>query len=585
MKIFPLIPSLLAGAAMAAVPSEYVLADITGWTPAQLAELPYFDQFIPIQPAGASSDFVGVARNGLSLTAGNRAFSNTWVQGSGAYVDQGNQSDIPAWLGPQGWSYAWSWTYWDGTDYHFQNGFVTHSPAADANFAGQIIGYATIPGSGSGAGSSTAYSDHAWLRDTATGSHLDLTPAATRAQPRRIDDLGRIVGNWSNDTESHPFLRLADGSFADFTLDHPTAYSLTPTVINNQRLVAGNAIIYTTPRDQRPWVCETGTAVSQLPLPSQNSPDVGVITDLNDHGVLVGHAYKAASPTETSAVRWVKIDGNWIAEDLNELLDDNLDFILDRCVAVNDAGHIIASGHPDGTDTRNTHRLLLTPDVFSPPAVTTLAATDITSTTATLRTKLNACNLATTAAFQHGSSTAYGTDTALAPAAGNVPVSASTSLAGLIPHTTHHFRATATNAQGTSHGADTTFTTPWNWSTWAAETLGSSNPSGDANHNGLPDLVDYATGSTEPPVATAAGGSLLITIHHALLAEGVVLVVQVSDDLLTWHDGSSYALHESTASNAFTTQISRAPAGDETELITVATAGSHRFMRLAARTP
>jgi hypothetical protein len=133
MRIVPFIPSLLASAAMAAVPSEYVLTDITGWTPAQLEALPYFD----------------------------------------------------------------------------------------------------------------------------------LTPTATRAQPRRIDDLGRNVGNWSNDTESHPFLRLAD---------------------------------------------------------------------------------------------------------------DSLDSILDRCVAVNDAGHIIASGHPDATDTRNTHRLLLTPDVYAPPAVTTLAA-------------------------------------------------------------------------------------------------------------------------------------------------------------------------------------------------------------------
>lgn len=180
------------------------------------------------------------------------------------------------------------------------------------------------------------------------------------------------------------------------------------------------------------------------------------LNDINDHDVIVGYYHKADTPLETSALRWSKQGGNWIAEELVELLVDNFDFILDRALAINDAGHIICSGHADGgpDDRWNTHQFLLTPLEFAPPAVTTLPPTNITSTGATLRAKINPGNLATTGDLQHGSSTGYGTDTPLAPASGTLPTLAELPLGGLTPHTTYHFRATATNPQGTADGPD-----------------------------------------------------------------------------------------------------------------------------------
>jgi hypothetical protein len=95
------------------------------------------------------------------------------------------------------------------------------------------------------------------------------------------------------------------------------------------------------------------------------------------------------------------------------------------------------------------------------PSVTTLAATSVGTTTATLRATINPQGSATTAQFQHGTDTNYGTNTAIAlsPNNGTLPQAVSLAITGLAPGTTYHFRATATNALGTTDGADVTFTT------------------------------------------------------------------------------------------------------------------------------
>ncbi len=149
------------------------------------------------------------------------------------------------------------------------------------------------------------------------------------------------------------------------------------------------------------------------------------------------------------------------------MLADTLDFILDRAIAVNDAGHILCTGLVDGTDTPNTHRLLLTPDAFPAPAVTTLGAAAVTSTGVTFRAKLNACNLPTAATFVHGATTSYGTTNALPPLSGTIPVLAEQAIGGLSPHTTYHCCAIANNASGSTEGTNATLTTAWDWPSWA----------------------------------------------------------------------------------------------------------------------
>jgi sugar lactone lactonase YvrE len=98
-----------------------------------------------------------------------------------------------------------------------------------------------------------------------------------------------------------------------------------------------------------------------------------------------------------------------------------------------------------------------------PPTATTQAATGVTSTGATLQGTVNPRGIATTYRFEYGPTTAYGTK-APAPDAsagsGVADAAVSKAISGLTAGTTYHFRVVATNAEGTTFGADQTFSTP-----------------------------------------------------------------------------------------------------------------------------
>lgn len=94
------------------------------------------------------------------------------------------------------------------------------------------------------------------------------------------------------------------------------------------------------------------------------------------------------------------------------------------------------------------------------PAVETGAAGQVGAASAQLTGSVNPEGLATSWYFEYGTSTSYGSKTAATSmAAGPNPVNVSTSLSGLSPHTTYHFRLVATSSAGTSLGSDATFTT------------------------------------------------------------------------------------------------------------------------------
>jgi hypothetical protein len=97
----------------------------------------------------------------------------------------------------------------------------------------------------------------------------------------------------------------------------------------------------------------------------------------------------------------------------------------------------------------------------APPLVSTGAATAVGTTTATLNaTASNASVLPGTFRFQYGPTAAHGTEAGAAVlAAGLAATPFSVSLTGLAPATTYHFQALATGPEGTSVGADQTFTT------------------------------------------------------------------------------------------------------------------------------
>jgi len=94
------------------------------------------------------------------------------------------------------------------------------------------------------------------------------------------------------------------------------------------------------------------------------------------------------------------------------------------------------------------------------PTVATGAATDVTTTGATLNGTVNPNGVATTASFEWGTTTSYGQTTPGASVgSGTTPQPVSAPLTGLAPCTTYHYRVAATSAGGTVTSPDGTFQT------------------------------------------------------------------------------------------------------------------------------
>jgi phosphodiesterase/alkaline phosphatase D-like protein len=95
------------------------------------------------------------------------------------------------------------------------------------------------------------------------------------------------------------------------------------------------------------------------------------------------------------------------------------------------------------------------------PTAVTAAASDIGTESATLNGLVNANNAETTVTFEYGTDTNYGSSVTAdqSPVTGTVETAVSVGVTGLAPGTEYHFRVKAENSQGTTYGADMTFTT------------------------------------------------------------------------------------------------------------------------------
>jgi phosphodiesterase/alkaline phosphatase D-like protein len=95
-----------------------------------------------------------------------------------------------------------------------------------------------------------------------------------------------------------------------------------------------------------------------------------------------------------------------------------------------------------------------------PPTATTGAALSLTSSSANVTGTVNPNGQSTTYSFQFGTTTSYGFQTNPQSAgAGTQDQIVSATVTGLDSGTTYHYRLIATNASGTTVGADMTFTT------------------------------------------------------------------------------------------------------------------------------
>ena len=136
------------------------------------------------------------------------------------------------------------------------------------------------------------------------------------------------------------------------------------------------------------------------------------------------------------------------------------------------------------------------------PTVTTNTASEISSTNATLNGTVNANDSQTTVTFEYGLDTNYGETFAADqnPVSGSSDTPVSSTINELEPNTTYHYRVVAQNANGTTNGADITFTTlpnPPTATTNAASAVGpeSATLNGSVNANGASTTVTFEYGS------------------------------------------------------------------------------------------
>jgi len=164
----------------------------------------------------------------------------------------------------------------------------------------------------------------------------------------------------------------------------------------------------------------------------------------------------------------------------------------------------------------------------SAPAATTAAASQVTSRGAVLAATVNPSGESTTYAFQYGTSTNYGSQTATASAgSGSTAVSVHATLSALVSGTTYHYRLVATNPSGTTTGNDMTFTTAKNpptvtvgspslVTTASATLVGTVDPNGKATTYSFQYGPSASYGLQSP--ATAAGSGTSPTTAHAELS-------------------------------------------------------------------
>ena len=183
------------------------------------------------------------------------------------------------------------------------------------------------------------------------------------------------------------------------------------------------------------------------------------------------------------------------------------------------------------------------------PTATSLAATSISGTGATLNGTVNANGFSTAVSFDYGLTTAYGTNVAgtPTPVTGSSATAVSAVITGLSPGTTYHFRVNGTSSQGTANGGDLTFTTaftPVSWrQQWFSTTsnTGSAADAADPFQTGVPNLVVFALlGQTQNPARVTAsmlpqpqksGGNFVYTFTQPAGVSNITYGAQYSPSL------------------------------------------------------
>jgi sugar lactone lactonase YvrE len=171
----------------------------------------------------------------------------------------------------------------------------------------------------------------------------------------------------------------------------------------------------------------------------------------------------------------------------------------------------VISGAGTGLDGPQGLLVSTVPGVLTPPA-----AAGTSQSTATLEAMVAPRGNPTSYHFEYGATTAYGSSGPTTNiGAGANPRDAFTTISGLTPGTTYHFRVVATNAAGTVYGGDRTFTTAAGGLTSTPMRYVSNAPGfGPSNTAGQPAaILGFPAGARGniAPTVTISGSQTLLT--------------------------------------------------------------------------
>ena len=342
---FTTLCSTLLLTAFCAAAEVYYVSDITGWTAAQMAELPFAEgQPIASNPAWASSFYpLSMSSNGNVCGYDMPIFGNAHL-GKSYFGDSWQTHSM---FGVHSWSY---WAY-DGHDWHYYAGVHSFSDALDINDHGTVVGKSTISGTENGPGYNVK--SHGYIAIPDSGAMVDLTPESDRGEGSLINNRGQIVvSDWRSGLGSVLSRIEVNGSVTPLV---PYQFG-SPVMMDEEGTVVGGVFNGFTGRTEL-RVTADGTNFQVLPaLPGKD--DVRFET-MNNRGQAGGNSYQF-NTIEYFPTFWQRnAAGTWQTFNLNSLVDTNL--TIDTIVSIYDDGRILATGHPDGTDALSSRRLLLEP--------------------------------------------------------------------------------------------------------------------------------------------------------------------------------------------------------------------------------
>jgi phosphodiesterase/alkaline phosphatase D-like protein len=306
-----------------------------------------------------------------------------------------------------------------------------------------------------------------------TGVALAQAPTATTGAATGVGSAGATVNgsvnaNGSSTTVSFEYgltteygaTGFADQSPVTGSTDTPvtaTLVSLNSNTTYHYRVVATNSSGTTYGAD----MTFTTTAPSGSSPLAITDPATGIGADF---ATLNGRVYTFSVST-TVTFEW-GLDtnyGNTITADQSPVSSSALDPVTATLtgLATNTTYHYrVVASNINGTS-YGLDMTFVIGSAGSSPSATTNAATGIGATAATLNGTVNANGMASTVTFEYGLDTSYGSSAAASPSpvSGSTDTAVALTLTDLLPNTTYHFRVVATNTNGTTNGADMTYTT------------------------------------------------------------------------------------------------------------------------------